>query len=161
MARASFSLIALTACGVLLAGCASNTKGSWACKVDEGRACASIDQIDHDEGAPHGKRKKGAVTVDGAGVAKWWDRADGYAQPPIKGPRREGDQVMRLVVAPWVDAIGDYHGRTEIFAVMRKGAWWVAPAPVPIEPPPASAAAPAASPVSADDTSSAPAQGVQ
>jgi outer membrane murein-binding lipoprotein Lpp len=26
MARASFSLIALTACGVLLAGCASNTK---------------------------------------------------------------------------------------------------------------------------------------
>jgi conjugal transfer pilus assembly protein TraV len=67
---------------------------------------------------------------------------------------------MRLVVAPWVDAIGDYHGRTEIFAVMRKGAWWVAPRPYRSSRP-ASAAAPAASPVSADDTSSAPAQGVQ
>lgn len=134
MRRASASIVIVAAAGTLLAGCATNTKGSWACKVEQGRSCASISEIDHDDGASFTKRKKGGAVIDGAGVAKWWDRADGYAQPPIKGPRRETDQVMRLVVAPWVDAIGDYHGRTEIFSVMRKGAWWVAPNPVPLEP---------------------------
>lgn len=127
--------LSLTA-AVLMAGCATNTKGSWACKAQEGVSCASIDDIDHGAEAKPAKRRGETAVIDGAGMVKWWDRAEGYAQPPIKGPRREGDQIMRVVVAPWVDAAGDYHGRSEIFAVMRKGAWWVAPAPVPLEPPP-------------------------
>jgi conjugal transfer pilus assembly protein TraV len=137
-AKLTASLTAIT----LLAGCASNTKGSWACKAQDGVSCASIDAIDHDAQAKSAKRRGETPVIDGAGIVKWWDRAEGYAQPPIKGPRREGDQVMRVVVAPWVDAAGDYHGRSEIFAVMRKGAWWVAPDPVPLEPPPPPPTAP-------------------
>ena len=112
--------------GASLAACSTNTKGSWSCGgVGEGQTCASIAQID-------GSRSSGAANPESPGIenavpVRWWE-----PQPFVfsdgTGPRCEGDQILPVVFAPWVDAQGDYHQRSEVWAVMRRGGWWV-PAP--------------------------------
>ncbi|EGF93844.1 hypothetical protein ABI_00760 [Asticcacaulis biprosthecium C19] len=46
-----------------------------------------------------------------------------------------------------MDAQGDYHDRAEVYAVMRKAQWWIAP-PVPVtaSPEPGASLPPPASP---------------
>lgn len=39
---------------------------------------------------------------------------------------------MRVVFAPWVDAQGDLHNRSEVMAVMRRGGWWM-PTPTTVD----------------------------
>lgn len=118
-----------------LAACSTNTKGSWSCEAPiGGAACASIDSIDRN-GSVTSVASSTSPGIETAAPVRWWE-----PQPFVfsgeEGPRREGDQVMLVVFAPWVDAQGDYHGRSEVHAVMRRGGWWVAtpPAARPAQP---------------------------
>lgn len=116
--------------GATLAGCSTNTKGSWSCgSVGPGQTCASIETIDG--GASASSARADSPGIEGAAPVRWW-----APQPFVfsdgTGPRREGDQVLQIVFAPWVDAQGDYHQRSEVHAVMRRGGWWV-PAPTTVQ----------------------------
>lgn len=127
---------AVLAGSLALVGCGTNTKGSWACQAAEGSSCASIAQIDSLEGPPaEGKhRRKPAPIVDGAGAVRWWTQEDARAGELANGPRRETDQVIKITIAPWIDAIGDYHDLSDVFGVMRKGGWWTSPPISPLAP---------------------------
>ncbi|OYW73483.1 MAG: hypothetical protein B7Z26_11985 [Asticcacaulis sp. 32-58-5] len=126
MVRRSFTLVSAL-CLLGLSACA-NTKGSWACKAEPGASCSNIATIDANDSVAPGRGKHKAMTVvDNSGPAAWWSQEDARASPLVTGPRREGDQVMRVVIAAWVDAVGDYHAPSEVYGVMRKGGWWTSP----------------------------------
>ncbi|MGQ3044186.1 MAG: TraV family lipoprotein [Brevundimonas aurantiaca] len=112
------SSLAVSACSL-----STNTKGNWSCSAPTGSSCASIDAIDHSADA--GRPSPASPGVANAAPVRWWEPQP-FVFSEAPGPRREGDQVMRVVFAPWVDAQGDYHGRSEVHAVMRRGGWWVA-----------------------------------
>jgi len=138
--------LSLFAVAVILSGCASaSTTHSWSCRATGADVCASIATIDsrHDSDAPV-KKTQG---IFGGHLASWWDQNRPLAETQEGAPRRESDQAMRIVIAPYVDGQGDYHGRADVYAVMRKAQWWIAP-PAPVATPPvAKAAAPAATAV--------------
>lgn len=108
-----------------LASCASsNTSTKWTC-IAEGDHCTSIAETDGRQDKP--KRAAGDGVIFDRKPARWWEpNAPGTATRDFD-PRRDGDQVMRVVVAPYVDAQGDYHARSEIFAVVRRAQWWLTP----------------------------------
>lgn len=123
------------AVSALLAGCASdNIEDAWACRIDpRAGSCSTIDEIDRNlaggpampvSGPASGRGVQTAI-VDGAAPARWWQAANMTGGAVMGAPQREGDQVMKVVVAPWIDAVGDYHARTEVHSVMRKGGWWL------------------------------------
>lgn len=132
--RAASALAVLAAAAAMagLAGCSSNVRGSWSCAIDRGGSCGSIKDIDHDV-RPKGRALP--VALDGAP-----DRVMGGAVPAALerqggrwsagllagAPVHETDQILKVVVAPWIDRAGDYHGLAEIFAVVRKGGWFIA-----------------------------------
>ncbi|QYC12373.1 TraV family lipoprotein (plasmid) [Brevundimonas nasdae] len=122
--------IALVATAAALSACGStNTKGSWACSAETGTSCAPISAIDNSaprRGAPG--TASSATGIEGAGPVRWWAPDPFVFSSDQGGVRREGDQVIRIVFAPWVDAQGDLHHRSEVMAVMRRGGWWM-PAP--------------------------------
>ena len=132
---------------LVLAACAtaSPTAQSWSCRPAGNQTCAPIHDIDAQASpSPSSGRHK---LVFGARPADWWRAPAPGATTREDAPRREGDQTMRIVLAPYLDAAGDYHDRSTVFAVMRKGQWWIAPpvstsaAPEPgTELPPAAAA---------------------
>lgn len=108
-----------------LAACSTNTKGSWSCEAPVGgAACASIESIDR-AGSRSAAPNPASPGIETAAPVRWWEPQP-FVFSAEDGPRREGDQVMKVVFAPWVDAQGDYHSRSEVHAVMRRGGWWVA-----------------------------------
>ncbi len=113
--------IALTvaACG------STNTKGSWSCGADQGTSCSPISATDNAPRASASTTSTGIETA--AAPVRWW-QPEPFVFSGDLGARREGDQVMRIVFAPWVDSQGDLHNRSEVIAVMRRGGWWM-PAP--------------------------------
>jgi conjugal transfer pilus assembly protein TraV len=129
-----------------LSGCLSpgTTSKSWSCRARGNESCAAISTIDQNI-EPETKARP---AIFGARPAAWWEGHPPTAETRSDAPRREGDQTMRIVVAPYVDAHGDYHERSEVFAVMRKAQWWIAP-PIAVTSSPAPGtvvpAAPAAS----------------
>ena len=67
--------------------------------------------------------------IAGSIPARLWGQG-GWSAGAIAGaPVREPDPVLRVAVAPWIDGQGDYHAGAEIFAVMRRGGWFIAPNP--------------------------------
>nr|WP_276208652.1 TraV family lipoprotein [Caulobacter sp. 17J65-9] len=87
------------------------------------------------------------TTIEGAEVVRWWKDVPRASQGP-GFPLREGDQVMRIVFAPFVDRVGDYYTRSEVYAVMRPGGWWgpgAAPEAFVVKPLPEAASARTAS----------------
>ncbi|MFP1132892.1 TraV family lipoprotein [Asticcacaulis sp. W401b] len=120
-----FRGLALIVLPFVLTACASNnTSTKWTC-IAEGDHCTSIAETD----ARQDKTRKisGDAVIFDTKPARWWEpNAPGTATREFD-PRRDGDQVMRVVVAPFVDAQGDYHARSEIFAVVRRAQWWLTP----------------------------------
>lgn len=160
--------IAALASVAALAACATDkpTKGSWSCGIPGTGSCSTIDEIDRGVagGTALPARSTSGPIIDGAQPARWWTVANHTAAPSAAGPLRETDQVMRVVIAPWVDAVGDYHGKGEVFSIMRRGAWWLTapgqaqpnrtviaatPAPAPRKATAKAQPAPAAAPVAA------------
>jgi conjugal transfer pilus assembly protein TraV len=134
----SFLAIALA-----LSGCATaSTTHSWSCRATGPDVCASVATIDNRPAAAQPKK----TSIFGAQVASWWDQNRPTAQTGEDAPRRESDQTMRILIAPYVDGQGDYHDRAEVYAVMRKAQWWIAPP----------AAVPAPAKASADVATKAP-----
>lgn len=124
--------LTLLALPFALSACASNpsTQQSWACRAVGNTTCSTISQIDNDEVPASSKRAARSevqTEIFGAQPAAWWDKSLPTSTTREDAPRRESDQTMRIVVAPWVDQQGDYHDRTIVFAVMRKANWWVVP----------------------------------
>lgn len=119
--------IVLLSLALGLTGCvtASTTSQSWSCRAIGNQTCASISEIDS-RPAVQGQAPK-AQTIFGARPANWWDAPKSLSVTREDAPRREFDQTMRIVVAPFVDAQGDYHDRSDVYAVMRKAQWWIAP----------------------------------
>ena len=115
------------------AGCATHTKGTWACPADRGVTCQNIDSLDHAGGARPGAGTPTAV--EGSAAVRWWSANDALTGNFDRAPRREPDQVMKVVIAGWSDAAGDYHAPSEVFAVMRRGGWWAPPPATPLAPP--------------------------
>lgn len=125
--RGAIVVLGLASLG--LSGCLStNTKGSWSCRAPLGGVCQSIGEI---EATPTGAVAAGPsavpvtarTTIAGAEAVRWWKSVPVAAQGP-GFPLREGDQVVRVVFAPFVDRSGDYYARSEVYAVVRKGGWW-------------------------------------
>ncbi len=123
--------VALFSLALALTGCVTSgtTSQSWSCRAIGNQTCASIEEIDSHP-AVQGKASKGQA-IFGARPANWWDAPNALSATREDAPRREFDQTMRIVVAPYVDAQGDYHDRSDVYAVMRKAQWWIAP-PVPV-----------------------------
>ena len=119
--------LALLSLALALTGCvtASTTSQSWSCRAIGNQTCASISEIDAAP-AVRGQPPK-AQAIFGARPANWWDAPRAMSVTREDAPRREFDQTMRIVVAPYVDAQGDYHDRSDVYAVMRKAQWWIAP----------------------------------
>jgi conjugal transfer pilus assembly protein TraV len=126
------TLIALTV-ALGLCGCATHTKGTWACAADRGVACQSIDSLDHIGGGP--RSTASAPNLEGAVAVRWWSANDALTGNFDRAPRREQDQFVKVMIAGWTDATGDYHAPSEIYAVMRRGGWWAPPPATPLAPP--------------------------
>lgn len=109
---------------VALTGCASTTRGSWNCKAIEGGVpCASISEIDSGMAQARAQAqaaRPGRLT----GAAAQVSTAPMTAQTPQGSPFRENDPVMKVNIAAFVDQVGDYHGPSQVYAVMRRGQWW-------------------------------------
>lgn len=116
-----------------LAGCSTNTKGAWACAADRGVPCQSIENLDH--GRTASRRAPVDAASGGAGAIRWWDGNAALTGSFDLAPRREPDQFLKVVIAGWTDAAGDYHAPSEVFAVMRRGGWWAPPPATPLAPP--------------------------
>ncbi len=102
MTRAGVAIF-LTALAVVLGGCQSNVKGSWACAVDRGGVCASITDIDHMPARGSSPAQHASIladpVVDGAIPAKLWGEG-GWTTGALAGaPVRQSDQVMKVAVA--------------------------------------------------------------
>lgn len=145
-----------------LGGCATHVKGSWACALQPGVVCGSIAAID--QGAPNPaspRAKTSDPVIDGAIPARLWGQGGWSAGAIASAPVREPDPIVKVAVAPWIDGEGDFHAGAEIFAVMRQGGWFIAPANLPARrvdlarlgaaPPPRAAPAPPVSNRAATD----------
>lgn len=121
------ALILLAAVAGALAGC-SNTRGTWSCGADRGVPCQSIADLDGGSARPAEPKP----SIQGASMLRWWSPNDATAGAFDGAPRREPDQVIRVLVAGWTDAVGDFHAPSEIYAVMRRGGWWAAPPVMPL-----------------------------
>jgi len=112
---------------LILGGCLSSgtTEHSWSCRPAGHNGCASIAQIERETPSAETERRTG--TIFGGRVAPWWEEGAPGSMTRADAPRRETDQTMRIVLAPYLDGQGDYHDRSEVFAVMRKAQWWIAP----------------------------------
>lgn len=134
------AFIVCAATAMLVACAGSPTEKRWSCAPGKGafRSCASIREIDA-LSTPQPAQAASAVTLKTltGGEAFRITAGDGELIPTA--PEREPDQVIRVVVAPWIDAAGDYHARSEIFAIVRRGGWALTVPPPP--PPPVQAAA--------------------
>ncbi|WP_040308402.1 TraV family lipoprotein [Asticcacaulis biprosthecium] len=132
---------------LVLTACASKstTTQSWSCRAVGNQTCASIHEIDNRSAGQDKQVPRTAIF--GARLANWWDAPAPTSVTREDAPRREYDQTMRILLAPYVDAQGDYHDRAEVYAVMRKAQWWIAP-PVPVtaSPEPGASLPPPASP---------------
>jgi conjugal transfer pilus assembly protein TraV len=115
---------------LILSGCASaSTTHSWSCRATGADVCASIATIDR---RPESQAAtKPSQAIFGGHVASWWSQNRPVAETAQDAPRRESDQAMRIVIAPYIDGQGDYHDRADVYAVMRKAQWWIAP-PAPV-----------------------------
>ena len=97
--------------------------------IGKARICSTIADIDAAKTAGSLGAQSGALasSIDGASAVRWWEPKPFVFANPDMGPRREGDQVLKVIFAPWVDAQGDFHARSEVFSLMRRGGWAIGP----------------------------------
>lgn len=123
--------LALMALAGLASACTTNTQNSWSCgAIGNAKICSTIADIDAAKTPRAQEQETSANTnsIEGAAPVRWWEPKPFVFSSADSGPRREGDQVLKVIFAPWVDAQGDYHGRSEVFSLMRRGGWSLGPA---------------------------------
>ena len=122
--------LAVLALAGLAGACSTNTQDSWSCgAIGKARICSTIADIDAAKTAGSLGAQSGglASSIDGASAVRWWEPKPFVFANPDTGPRREGDQILKVIFAPWVDAQGDFHARSEVFSLMRRGGWAIGP----------------------------------
>ena len=126
--RPSATVAALLTAG-LLSACSSfaknkNVGSEWNCGAVEGYTCQSIEETRRQIARPGASIVPGATVAAGgtvAGTVPPLFASSSYvaADAPIWRP----DQVMKVQFAPFVDATGNYHARSQVYAVVQKGGW--------------------------------------
>jgi conjugal transfer pilus assembly protein TraV len=123
MTKLTSNLLLLLSIG-LLTGCASGPT-SFDCPGTQPAQCASLEKIDRqvDEGRLPGTRHPGrprrvSGSMDGQASHDQWPSA-----PDPGEPKRTGDQVMRVWVAPYVDGEDTWHQPAVLYPVLQRGHW--------------------------------------
>ena len=122
--------IAVLALAGLAGACSTNTQNSWSCgAIGKARICSTIADIDAAKSPRSQNLDPGANanSIEGAAPVRWWEPKPFVFASADSGPRREGDQILKVIFAPWVDAQGDFHARSEVFSLMRRGGWAIGP----------------------------------
>jgi conjugal transfer pilus assembly protein TraV len=122
--------LALMALAGLGSACTTNTQNSWSCgAIGKARICSTIADIDalKTPRSTEPDPSANAGSIEGAAPVRWWEPKPFVFAGADSGPRREGDQVLKVIFAPWVDAQGDFHARSEVFSLMRRGGWAIGP----------------------------------
>ncbi len=129
--RVFSTLMIVSVAASLLAGCASSSvRSSWSCALEKGGVCESTADIDNGVLKKTPGVKGGAkpdAVIGGAVAAKLWGQGGWTAGEVAGAPIREPDPIVKVAIAPWVDAAGDYHAGVDVFAVMRHGGWYLNP----------------------------------
>jgi conjugal transfer pilus assembly protein TraV len=104
----------------LLTGCA-DLNSHFDCPMKPGVMCKRLDQVD-------GMVDAGAITGQPDGMVRGQMVAyhGGAAMPmltPVNAPIRYPERVMRLWVAPFEDADGNYYSVHVIYTVVKPGHW--------------------------------------
>lgn len=136
MRRRLPSIGAVLIAGLALAGCTSNPKGKFECPYTGGVACMSMTDMyeathntDHvvGKGAPRAMNDAGR---DGSGVQVQGDTLTFAERTPVASlptqlPVRLPAKVMRIWIAPWVDAGGDLNLAGHVFTEIESRKWSV------------------------------------
>tara|TARA_R110002096_G_scaffold365345_1_gene558699 strand:+ start:7386 stop:7913 length:528 start_codon:yes stop_codon:yes gene_type:complete len=125
-----------TACSTL----GSNVSGDWSCETGttnvqtsgQKGGCPTTHEIDERVLAEiKGEHPRHAISLDRLPELKITAVAsfdDGMSEMrDDERPGRTPDRIGRIVIMPFVDAKGSYHGRAVVHAVMEEGIWDVPP----------------------------------
>lgn len=110
------TIISVMVAGLGLSGCAGlgtnkNVKGHFECAAQEGFGCRSIDSIR-------------SMIVTGGEVPDPIYNVGTGADVRVSGvPKWAPDVVLKVHVASYVDAHGDYHDDSVMYVVARRGGW--------------------------------------
>lgn len=113
----------------VLTGCAIGSP-KYSCPAPEHGVCKSISEVYASKGAAESQPAK-AESRDSAAKtpATPADSRDrGFSLFPIAGvkpgdPLRREARVIRVWVAPWVDAKGDYYDQSYVYTEIDQGEW--------------------------------------
>ena len=110
----------------ILGGCASTMSGfdggsQFACKAPDGVTCSSLSGVYANAVA----NNLPALRKDGKGDAKGAPRTgEVVGRAPSSGePIRSQPKVLRVWIAPWEDADGDFHDQSYVYVVADPGRW--------------------------------------
>jgi hypothetical protein len=113
----------------LLAGlCACQsapTQSKWTPEAVGKTTLPTIEAIDN--AVPAQKNKIDDTVAFGAKPYRWWEPYAPRAETKEGEPYLVATQTMRIVLAPYIDVMGDYHKRSEVIAVMKPSEWWAEP----------------------------------
>lgn len=97
-----------------LTGC-THMNSHLDCGLQKGATCKSLDEVNQLVDAGHlGNGKIKRVKRHGRHI-----HVAGNTPKPVRVP----EEVMRIWVAPYQDAQGNYHGEKFVYAVVKSSAW--------------------------------------
>ena len=112
----------------VLGGCASTMSGfdggsQFACKAPDGVTCSSLSGVYANAVA----NNLPALRKDGKGDAKGVPRTgELVGRAPSSGePIRSQPKILRVWIAPWEDADGDFHDQSYVYLVADPGRWGI------------------------------------
>lgn len=93
---------------MMLGGCAT---AKFSCSKPGSPGCKSVADV-YREGKAHARARE--------------ESPEGWPETIRPGdPLRSGERVLRVWVAPWVDADGDFHDQSYVYLVVDHGRWIV------------------------------------
>ncbi len=126
------SLILVTACACLGAGCASTMSGlggsaSYACKAPEGVLCTSVsgvyaNSIQNNLPSQRIEKRRSDSPEKVVAVAR---PTPSVNPAPDAASIRSAPRVLRLWIAPWEDSDGDLEDESYIYVVVDTGHWLI------------------------------------
>lgn len=113
----------------VLTGCAIGSP-KYSCPAPEHGVCKSISEVYASKGAAesHAPAQSGDNAAKTPAMTPADNRDRGFSRFPIAGvkpgdPLRREARVIRVWVAPWVDAKGDYYDQSYVYTEIDQGEW--------------------------------------
>lgn len=114
--------ILLIAMLILVSGCAE-MNSQFDCPMKGGVSCASLDQI-------NAKVDRGEIGTSGNEsihksmvVHTQYIESPSFVKQSIQKPKRVGEKVQHIWIAPFEDIEGNYHEESDIYTVIKPGRW--------------------------------------